>query len=362
MTDNERFLAFLRFSLDEQADCPDFLEEMDWDGLLEFATRQGIVGVMYYGLNRIPPEASFRPHRKKVALWVGCYEELKKKNADVNKDSAVITSFLYNKYKVKSCILKGQGNLAYYPDPYMRTPGDIDLWTDQDEVSIAKIIYSIKKDSKLDYHHVELSGLINTPLEVHLRPSFMVNIWFERRLDHYFNQVKDEQFHNFFVLPGNHKICIPEKGFNRIFQLSHLMHHFFGPGLGLRQIIDYYYLLRSGFSEQEREETMRTVRYLHMEKFTAGIMWLLHDMLGLDKKYLLIEPDEAVGKVFRKELMKTDSGIDLNKNKWSFFISETKRNFSYVRFFPAEAIWGRPIARVFFAWHKWRLRRKIKET
>ena len=27
-----------------------------------------------------------------------------------------------------NCILKGQGNALLYPDPYMRTPGDIDIY------------------------------------------------------------------------------------------------------------------------------------------------------------------------------------------------------------------------------------------
>ena len=28
----------------------------------------------------------------------------------------------------RCCILKGQGNALLYPDPYMRTPGDIDIY------------------------------------------------------------------------------------------------------------------------------------------------------------------------------------------------------------------------------------------
>ena len=28
----------------------------------------------------------------------------------------------------RCCILKGQGLALHYPNPYMRTPGDIDVW------------------------------------------------------------------------------------------------------------------------------------------------------------------------------------------------------------------------------------------
>ena len=178
MTDSERYIAFLKYALNEKAPYPDFLEGMDWDGLAKFGMEQAVFGVLFYGLNRIPQEVPHRPHRRKVAEWVGLYRELQKKNEQVNKDAAKVTRFFYSKFGVKSCVLKGQANTAYYPDPFMRTPGDIDLWIDQDEDTVMRIAHSIDKDCELDYHHIMVSGLVPTILEVHLKPSFMVNPWY----------------------------------------------------------------------------------------------------------------------------------------------------------------------------------------
>lgn len=369
MTDTERYIAFLKYSIDEQAPYPDFLEEMDWDGLAKFGVEQAVFGVLYYGLNRIPQEVPHRPHRRKVAEWVGLFRELQKKNEQVNKDAARVTSFFYSKFGVKSCVLKGQSNTGYYPDPFMRTPGDIDLWTDQDEDTIMRIAHSIDKDFDLDYHHIEVSGLVPTSLEVHLKPSFMVNPWYEKRLDRYFEQMKPSQFKQFLTLPGGRKICVVDRAFNRVFQLTHLQHHFFGEGVGFRQIIDYYYLLRQGFSAEEKENTMQTLKYLHMTRFAAGMMWVLHEVLGLDEKYLLTQPDEKVGRLLYSEVLKAgnfghaDKRYNFGgKSRWSYFFLETWRNMHFVLYFPAETLWGRPLARIMFAVHKRKLRRNLEKS
>ena len=59
------------------------------------------------------------------------------------------------------------------------------------------------------------------------------------------------------------------------------MHHFFFEGIGLRQMIDYYYLLRRGFTEEERKETVRVLKYTNMERFARAVMYVMHDVLGL---------------------------------------------------------------------------------
>ena len=197
----------------------------------------------------------------------------------------------------------------------------------------------------------------------------MVNPWYEKRLDRYFEQMKPSQFKEFLTLPGGRKICVVDRAFNRVFQLTHLQHHFFGEGVGFRQIIDYYYLLRQGFSAEEKENTMQTLKYLHMTRFAAGMMWVLHEVLGLDEKYLLTQPDEKVGRLLYSEVLKAgnfghaDKRYNFGgKSRWSYFFLETWRNMHFVLYFPAETLWGRPLARIMFAVHKRKLRRNLEKS
>ena len=55
------------------------------------------------------------------------------------------------------------------------------------------------------------------------------------------------QMNNWKELPdGAGQISVPTIEFNMIFQLIHIMRHFFHDGMGLRQLVDYYWLLSSG--------------------------------------------------------------------------------------------------------------------
>ena len=64
----------------------------------------------------------------------------------------------------------------------------------------------------------------------------MGNLWHEYKLRRYFEQCKENQFKHLTELPdGLGKIYTVTDDFNSCFQLTHLMHHFFFEGIGLRQ-------------------------------------------------------------------------------------------------------------------------------
>lgn len=51
---------------------------------------------------------------------------LEKANIRLN-DAAIQVSEWFRKKGFRTCILKGQGNALMYPNPYSRTPDDIDI-------------------------------------------------------------------------------------------------------------------------------------------------------------------------------------------------------------------------------------------
>ncbi len=346
---------------------PERLDEMDWDGLLEFGRKQTIVGVLYHGLKRLEGRPE-RPDKYKVIEWYAANEEIAKDNEKLNRASAKITYLLYKKDGIKACVLKGQGNALMYPDPMMRTSGDIDLWTSLTTDELLSFIMKVSPESGIEYHHIDFPAFDDAVTEIHIIPSFMGNLFYERRLKKYFEQVKADQFRQIVSLPGGAgRICVPTDGFNRIFQLSHVMHHFFFEGVGLRQIVDYYYLLRRGFTEEERAADEQLLKRLNMHKFAAGLMWLLHDTLGLDERYLLVKPNEKVGRMLLDEAMKAGN-FGHHDDRYHFkglsvytqYFVEIYRNLHFAWQFPSETIWGRPVSRWYHMYYKWRLRRKAK--
>lgn len=355
------YIDFLKFSLDEEAHIPSCIKDMDWDGLYEFGNKQAINGILYHGLLKLK-DSKYRPNKMIIFRWYSCYQKIKEDNQRVYKDAAKLTyQLLMDGYK--GCVLKGQGNAMMYPDPYMRTSGDIDMWTMPTRQRIEKygpiknenvdiIKYVKSKDITLtmvEYHHIQYNIFKNTIVEIHLFPSFMGNLFYEFRLRHWFEKVKKNQFIELVNIPDSKggKICVPANLFNYVFQLSHIMRHFFCGGIGLRQIIDYYYLLHRKLSKEEYLELLKILSYFNMLKFAKGIMWILGEKMGLSSIYLYVEPNKKIGELIYNEILMVgnfghfDKRYNISKVPALLrYIISLYRNLKFLLYFPSEVFWG----------------------
>ena len=149
----------------------------------------------------------------------------------------------FRKKGFRTCILKGQGNALMYPNPYSRTPGDIDIWVGGGDKRVISFVRSISPHEKACYHHIEFPSYKGVEVEVHYRPSFLLCFWHNRKLQKYYERVKKEQFSHRVMLGEQGEIAIPTVEFNLIFQLTHIYAHLMNEGIGLRQLLDYYYVL-----------------------------------------------------------------------------------------------------------------------
>ena len=372
MNDNRKdftsiFFDFLRFCLKEDTKEPQNLSEMDWDALYDFGRKQAILGVLFHGIKRLS-KSEYRPDRRQILRWYADCSFIEKANIQTYKDASDLTEMMLKKFGVHSCVLKGQTNALMYPDPYMRTSGDIDLWTDAKTLDIIRISRQLDPKGEIGYHHIELS-YFKTPVEVHFFPSFMGNMWHEYKLRRFFNQCKEAQFDRLSILPsGLGEIYTLTDDFNRVFQMSHLMHHFFFEGIGLRQMIDYYYLLLRGFTDEERKKTIRVFKQVGMFKFAAAVMYIMKDILGLPDQYLLMKPNERVGKILVSEIIQSGN-FGFHDKRYSFtgksvysqYFLEIYRNLHFAFDFPSETIWGRPVSRWWHMLYKAYLCRQLRK-
>lgn len=364
--DQNSYLRFLRFCLDEDAPAPTFAKEMDWMGLLRFGMEQSIEGVLFYGISRLNG-FDYGMDRRTIAKWYGYAMKIEADNRQANKDTAAVTRRLTAETGAQCVVLKGQANALRYPKPAMRSPGDVDLWTTLEPADA--IIWAKSRDTKSEtgYHHVTMNALA-TPVEIHFVPSFMGNLFYEWRLRKYFRREKERQFQRTAELPeGLGTIGILQDDFDCIFQLSHLMHHFFFEGIGLRQFVDFYYLLKNGFTDEEKARMMKTVRWLNMRRFCAAVMYVLRDVLGLPPEFLLCQPDERRGKQLLAEILKAGN-FGFYDKRYSFanmstyrqYPLEIYRNLHFALDYPSETVWGRPVSRWWHAIYKAWLRRQVR--
>ena len=236
---------FLKYCLGAKSDVNKVIAGIDWQMLYSFAFKQALLGLCFDGIERLgkeyPEELQLNPiGRELLMTWMGKAQQIRRQNVKVNGVAAKLNS-KFREDGLRCCILKGQGNALMYPNPYSRTPGDIDVWVNasrEDITEYAKTHFEIGDDIR--FHHLETS-LDGVPVELHFFPCTMNNPIYNARLQKWFKRNADLQCSNVVSLPdGIGEIAIPTTAFNVIYQLTHLYHHFFDEGIGMRQIIDYY--------------------------------------------------------------------------------------------------------------------------
>jgi hypothetical protein len=253
MIKTSAIFLFLNYCLGKKVDMSMVVAKMDWRQLYTFASRQALLGFCFDGIERLTKEFSEELKqnpmgRDLLMTWMGAAQQIRRQNMKVNAVASKLFSML-REDGMRCCILKGQGNALMYPNPYSRTPGDIDVWVNASREQIteyAKKHFEIGDDIR--YHHLETS-LDGVPVELHFFPGIMNNPIYNARLQKWFRRNADLQCSNVVSLPdGIGEIAIPTTAFNVIYQLTHLYHHFFDEGIGMRQIIDYYYVVNNDLS------------------------------------------------------------------------------------------------------------------
>lgn len=114
------------------------------------------------------------------------------------------------------------------------------------------------------------------PIELHFN-----NPLYHARLQKWFKRNADLQCSDVVSLPdGTGEIAIPTTAFNVVYQLTHLYHHFFDEGIGMRQIIDYYYVVNNDELLVIKDTLQRELKHLGLWKFAAS--WIVEVCRGGD--------------------------------------------------------------------------------
>ena len=253
MNDITAFFAFLKYCLGYKENMSRVIAGMNWHELYSFASKQALLGLCFEGIERLgeeyPEELRLNPiGRELLMTWMGKAQQIRRQNRKVNAVAGKLFAML-RVDGMRCCVLKGQGNALMYPNPYSRTPGDIDAWIDASRERImeyAQKKFELGDDIRLQHLETSLDGV---PVELHFFPCSMNNPIYHARLQKWFQRYADLQCSHIVGLPdGAGDIAIPTTAFNVVYQLTHLYHHFFDEGIGMRQIIDYF-LVVNDFSK-----------------------------------------------------------------------------------------------------------------
>ena len=338
-------LQVLAYGLNtESSVSPPKVDAVDWYQFYHFCESQAIISIGLQCLDKlkkdcgsnliIPQELLFR--------WIGDSEQIKFKNQLLNKRTQGLTEYFKEKGK-RCCILKGQGNALMYPDPLFRTPGDLDVWLEGSKKEIVAFVHRDYPQSNVEYHHMQYPLFDDVEVEVHYYPSFCYNKWYNYKLLKFFRESSDAQFSN----RNSEAYSSPTVVFNLVFQLSHMMRHFFTQGIGLRHAIDYFYLLKQELTKQQKEETVTTMKHCGMYKFFRAMMWIEKEVLLLNMNTDIAEPHERAGKMVLREMLRGGNfGKQYDHKRKGMIASYAEQilyNLRYLIEFPSEPL-ARPMS------------------
>ena len=399
------FFEFLRFCIGTVQEVPSSLKGADWRVLYAMARKQCLVGVLFDGIKRLPADVGM--DKGLLFQWMAQNQTLRKANARLDK-AAVEVAEWFGRKGFRTCVLKGQGNALLYPPGMERTPGDIDIWVDGGDKRVISFVRSISPHEKACYHHIEFPSYKGVEVEVHYRPSFLLCFWHNRKLQKYYERVKEEQFSHRVMLGAKGEIAIPTAEFNLIFQLTHIYAHLMNEGIGLRQLVDYFFLLKNtdfygntdgdgfllntdftddtdkflgstdgdvfllntDFTDNtdriggnadgvDRRFLQNELRELGLWKFAGGIMYIMQEVFGMPASRLIVPPHEKYGKFVLNEVLeagnfgKHDARNRFGRSQLGHNLQRVYRDIRLVRYFPAEAL-CEPLFRFWhFFWRKW---------
>jgi len=349
-----------------------------WRYTYSMALKQAMVGVLWEGVKRLPEEQL--PPRELLETW----RDLASKISGIHQLHVQHTeelSRIFQELGLRVCLLKGTSLASLYPESGSRQIGDIDVWVAGRHKATLEALRGRWAVGEVLWQECKVGFFEDTLVEVHFHPTKMYNPVLNARLQRTLERLAPAGFlpcsegHCQAVLPGSGGcfqaglpgaegcckaalpleggfLAVPSQRFNAVFCMAHMFRHYLEGGIGLRQMLDYYFVVRL-LSAQERSEAMRDLRRLGMGRFTGSVMLVLQKAFQLEDEFLLCAPDVRYGAKLMDDILDHGNfGISDPRNaarqgetSLGRFLRKNGRVFSNVRGYPREVLWS-PFARI----------------
>ena len=339
----------------------------EWGKLYEMAKKQSLVGVCFAGVQKLVDSESGNycgMNELQYLTWMGMAAKIQQRNETVNRQCVELQAKL-SADGFRTYIMKGQGVGALYGSlSLLRQSGDIDVYMEGGLEKVLAYARTFGQTTKVNELEMHVEVFPDTEVEFHYRPFIMRSPRRNMRLQEFFELKKYECMANRLALPnGAGEIVAPTIEYNLVHLLVHTYHHLFTEGVGLRQLMDYYFVLRAlqkcDNIDIVKENVKSVVHDLELDKFASALMWVLHHVFGLGMIGVPWTPNQRDGEFLLKEIMlsgnfgkQDERQKGLYDSKWNSFWMVNGKAFRLARFDRWMWFWG-PLWRMYhFAWRK----------
>ena len=376
----EQLLGLAYLAIHPKSPVPAALtKSIDWCALLEEAKKQSLMGIAFAGFkvwcaSNFVKKSGVNIDKRLLIQWVGFCEKIREDNLLLNNRTALVCKN-FAKDGFRTSVMKGQGNALLYGENLflMRSSGDIDVWVEGGFEKVNNYVQKIAPTRHVSEKDIIFNVFSDTEVEVHYRPYIMRNPFRNRRLQKFFAFQSEACFTNKVQLLAINKdgeecmvdAVITTTSFNLVHQLAHIHRHLFAVGMGLRHLMDYYFQLvyaEKALSREEKEEVIRVVKSIGLEKMACALTWILAEHFGLPNNCQLWETNKEDGEFLLEDILRTGNfghgdehlRTGIRSGGLKSLIDVLKHNWAMSRFDPTDWIWG-PLYRVYY--YFWRMRR-----
>ena len=243
MLNNQKvFFELLRAGLWEKEARLSQFHSIDYTAILKIAEEQCVVGLITAGLEKV---TDIKVPKSELLQFIGSTLQIEEQNKSLNDYIARLIDSL-RKEDVYAVLVKGQGVAQCYEKPLWRTSGDVDLLLSRSNYEKAKeLLIPQAIDVECEYKSFKHIGFT-------MKDGFMVELHgtlhsrLSRRVDRVIDEAQRDVFYGGNVRSwqnGGTTVFLPSPDNAVIFVFTHILHHFYIEGIGLRQICDWCRLL-----------------------------------------------------------------------------------------------------------------------
>ncbi len=351
MTTTELFFELTRVAIGRKALMAEVPTMTQWEDMYEIAMCQCLVGICFGGIQKLPEGQ--RPPSEILLQWMGSAFNIQSCNEVADRRCAEIWKSLHDN-GLEAAIIKGQGIACQYGKlEKLRQNGDIDVWIKGGFEVVNDYVQRHHPTTDVTIRHFHYDVFDDIPVELHFRVAMFRNLIVDKKLSKWLRSFDKVDF----VFLEDKGFCVPTAVFDRIFILLHIYHHFLFEGIGLRQLMDYYFVLSN--SDRNNEE-LHLLKEFNMIRFAGATMWVLHHIFGLEEDKMICSMDEKEGRFMLLEILRGGNfgHSDDRYSHLSAMARLMKRGVHLFTHYPSEIAWA-PVFLLYHQWWKWNKRRDI---
>ncbi len=309
----------------------------EWGQIFVLTQEQSLVGVLLEAIEELPKNQ--KPPKDLLLEWIAQQIQITENNKMLNQYARELKS-MFAENAFNTCILKGQGTALFYPKPELRQSGDIDIWIEGNRKEVLRFLSNRFHLEKQGWHHTpfEYNGV---EVEVHHHPSKLYNFSKNKKLQQYYSEQWPIQCQN----TSKHGYNVPNVEFAYIYCLLHIYGHVLGEGVGLRQIMDLYYIGKA-LPVSSYLTVQKFIEDFKLERLMGMLAYVLHEVFG--QEAIIFPINEKDGKYLLRSIMHGGNFGKYNKHYRSimngnkamrglkkFFLSQ----IAFLKYFPSEVLW-----------------------